>query len=76
MTQTSAFEYPKLKTKYAPERPRYVDLDLWESDQLQEGWAWEGSVGPEVFYYLDGTLVSWWPCVTMERAQRLVLNAN
>lgn len=62
--------YPARKCSPAPDCPAFVDLDLCESVQVQEAWAIEGSVGPEVMVWLDGRFHSWWPKLTMERRFR------
>ena len=60
--------YPQRKCTADPLCPEFVDLDLFESDQVQEAWAIEGNVGPEVMCWRDGRFVAWWPKLTMERA--------
>lgn len=64
--------YPTSKTRPADGCPTYQDLDLVESGQVQEVWAIEGSVGPEIMVWLDGVFAYWWPCLTMERALKLI----
>jgi hypothetical protein len=60
--------YPRMKTRPAHDCPRYVDLDIWESSQMQEAWAVEGSVGPEMLAWIDGEFSFWMPAITIERA--------
>ena len=60
--------YPRRKCSPANDCPPFVDLDLFESNQVQEAWAIEGDIGPEVMVWLDGKFNNWWPKLTMQRA--------
>ena len=60
--------YPEKKCSSAQDCPAFVCLDIFESEQVQEAWAIEGNVGPEVMIWLDGSFHSWWPKLTMDRA--------
>lgn len=66
--------YPVRKCSAAPDCPAFIDLDLLESAQVQEAWAVEGSVGPEVMIWLDGAFFAWLPKLTMERACEAIRN--
>lgn len=60
--------YPTIKTRPAPSCPAPDNLDLIESAQVQEVWAVEGSIGPEVMGWIDGHFYGWFPKLTMDRA--------
>ncbi len=68
--------YPVWKTRPEYGCPSYVDLDMFESDQIQETWAIEGNIGPEVMTWLDGKFYWWFPKLSMERAKSCIIPHN
>lgn len=64
--------YPRFKSRPQADCPTYVNLDLWENTQVQECWAVEGNIGPELMWFLDGKFAGWYPKLTMERAVKFI----
>jgi hypothetical protein len=42
---------------------------IWESPSVQHDFVADGSPGPCVISFLDGEFFSWWPTLTVERAE-------
>lgn len=64
--------YPTLKCTSDEAAPDFVNLDLWESAQVQEAWAIDGSVGPEVMTFRDGCFCCWFPKLSIDCAIQMV----
>lgn len=65
--------YPSRKCSPSPDLPAFVDLDLFESDQVQERWIVEGTCGLDLITWRDGKFAFWWPvCGGMERARAIL----
>lgn len=60
--------YPIVKARSAPDCPPFINLELFESEQVQEVWAIEGDFGPEVMRWRDGHFVDWFPKTTIKHA--------
>lgn len=64
----------KLCSASTPERPHPLD-PLVDSDAVQHDYIADGWPGPCSISFRDGSFLSWWPSLTIERAEAKALDA-